>query len=65
MLNITSAVHGFWPADEFVDLADGPTGCGEVARGGSLCAWNFSATRYSVPTEVERRTRTYMMLSLH
>jgi len=30
MLNITSAVHGFWPAHEFVDLADEPTGCGEV-----------------------------------
>ena len=65
MLNITSAVHGFWPADEFVDLADGPTGCGEVARGGCLCAWNFSVTRYCVPRQVERRTRPNMMLSLH
>ena len=65
MLNITSAVHGFWPADEFVDLADGPTGCGEVARGGCLCALNFSVTRCCVPRQVERRTRPNMMLSLH
>jgi len=40
MFNITSAVHGFWPADEFVDLVDRPTGCGKVVRGGCLCAWN-------------------------
>jgi len=57
MLNIPSAVHGFWPADELADLADGPTGYGKVVRGGCLCAWNFSVTRYSVPTEVERWTR--------
>jgi len=36
MLNITSAVHGFWPADEFVDLVDRPTGCGKVARRGCV-----------------------------
>jgi len=65
MFNTTSAMHGFWPAHEFVFLADGPTGCGEVVRSGCLCAWNFSVTRYSVPTEVERRTRPNMMLSLH
>ena len=48
-----------------MELADGPTGCGEMARGGCLCAWNFSVTRYCVPRQVERRTRPNMMLSLH
>jgi hypothetical protein len=37
-----------------VTLADGPTGCGEMARGGCLFAWNFSVTRSAVPTEAER-----------
>jgi hypothetical protein len=48
-----SAVHGFWPVEE---LADKPTGCGEVSRGGCLFAWNFSVIRSAVLTEVERRT---------
>jgi hypothetical protein len=39
-------VHGFWPVEETVDLADGPTGGGEVARGWCLFAWNFSVTRW-------------------
>jgi len=29
-------VHGFWKAEDLAELADGPTGCGEVARGGCL-----------------------------
>jgi hypothetical protein len=36
---------GFWPLEELAELADGPTRCGELARGGCLCAWNFSVTR--------------------
>ena len=36
-------------------LADWPTGCGEVARGGCFLAWNFSETRSSVLTETENR----------
>ena len=32
-----------WPAD-------GPSGYGEMARGGCLFAWNFSVTRSAVPT---------------
>jgi hypothetical protein len=34
----------FWQL-ELSELADGPTGCGEVARCGCSFAWNFSATR--------------------
>jgi len=40
----TSIVRGFWPV-ELAKLADGPTGCGKLARGGCSLAWNFSVTR--------------------
>jgi len=43
-----SPVHGFWPAEDLAELADEPTGCGEVARGGCFFASNFSVTRSSV-----------------
>ena len=39
-----SAVHGFWPV-ELAKLADGPTGCDEVATGWCLFAWNFSCDK--------------------
>jgi hypothetical protein len=39
------AVHRFWPVEELAELADGPSGCGGVARGGCLFDWNFSVTR--------------------
>jgi len=45
-----SAVQGFWPVEE---LADGPTGRGEVARGVCSFAWNFSMTRSTVLTGAE------------
>jgi hypothetical protein len=33
-----SAVYGFWPVEELAEMADGPTACGKVARGGcSIC----------------------------
>ena len=35
-----SAVHGFWSLVDLAELAEGPAGCGEVARGGCLFAWN-------------------------
>jgi len=35
----------FWRVEELVELADGPTGYGEVARGGCSCTRNFIATR--------------------
>jgi hypothetical protein len=34
--NVYSTGHGFWPAEDLVELAVGPAGCGEVARGGCL-----------------------------
>ena len=40
-----SVVLAFWPLEELDELAAVPTGCGEVARGGCLFAWNFSVTR--------------------
>jgi hypothetical protein len=51
--SLYSAVHSFWPVEELEELADGPSGCEEVARGGSLCAWNFSVTRSTVIMEAE------------
>ena len=36
-------------------LADGPTGCGEVPRGGCLFACNFSVKRLSAFTAAEKR----------
>ena len=36
-------------------LKDGPTGCGEVAKGGCLIACNFSVTRSAVLVETRRR----------
>ena len=59
-----SAVHGFWPVEDLAELAGGPTGCCEMAKGGCLFAWNFSVTRSTVLTEAER-TRRNMTLSLH
>jgi hypothetical protein len=52
---VYGAVHGFWQV-ESAELADGSTGCGEVARGGCLFVWNFSLTRSTVLKEVKRRT---------
>jgi hypothetical protein len=50
--------------EELAELADRPTGCGEVVRGGGLFACNFRVTRSAVRTEADRRTRPNMM-SLH
>lgn len=34
-----SAVCGFWPVEDLAEMADGPTACGKVARGGcSICS---------------------------
>jgi hypothetical protein len=57
-------MHGFWPAEELAELADGPIGSAEVARGGCLFAWNFSVSRSTVITEAER-IRPIKMLSLY
>ena len=47
-----------------MELAGGSTGCGAVARGGCLFAWNFSVTRLTVLMEAERKTRRKTTLSL-
>jgi len=41
-------VNGFWLVKELAELADGPAGCGEIARGGCSFTWNFSVTRSTV-----------------
>jgi hypothetical protein len=48
--------------EELAELAEGPTVCREVARGGCLLAWNFSVTRLTVLTQGERSTRPNMSL---
>jgi hypothetical protein len=40
-----SAVYGIRPVEELPELADGPTGCSEVASGGCAVAWNVRVTR--------------------
>jgi hypothetical protein len=45
------AVYDFWPV-QLVELAEGPTGCGEVAMDGCSLAWNFGVTRSAILTEV-------------
>ena len=50
-----SAVHGVWPEKDLAELADGPTGCSEVAKSGYLFAWNFCVTRSAVLTAAEER----------
>jgi hypothetical protein len=49
-----SAVRGFWPVEELAELMNGPTGCGEVARGGCLFVRKFSVTKWTILTEAER-----------
>jgi hypothetical protein len=62
---VYSTVRGFWPVEELAELANGPTGCGEEARGVCLFVWNLSVARSAVITREERKARPYMTLSLH
>jgi hypothetical protein len=48
-----------------VELADEPTGRGEVARCGCLFAWNFNVSSSTVLTVAERGNRSNMTLSLY
>ena len=50
-------VQGFWSVEGLAELAGRPTGCGDVARGACLLAWNVSVTRSTVLTEAERKSR--------
>jgi len=43
-----STLLRFWLVEELAGLANGPTGCGEVA-------WNVSWTRSTALTEAKRR----------
>jgi hypothetical protein len=45
----------FWPVEGIVKLADRPTGCCEVVKGGCPFALNFNVTRSAALTEVERK----------
>jgi len=56
-----SAVHGFGPV-VLAELAGGPTGRGEMARGECTFACNFSVTKTTVLTEAETRARPNMSL---
>jgi hypothetical protein len=40
--------------EDLPELAEGPIGCSEVARGGCLFAWNLNLTRSTIRTEAER-----------
>ena len=55
-------MNGFCLVEVVAELADGPTGCGEVARGGCLFACNFRATRTGILSETERKARPNMSL---
>jgi len=52
----------FCPVEKLAELADGPPGCGAVARGGCSFAWNYQC---DVLTEAEGKVRPNMALSLH
>ena len=52
----SSKLLRFWPVGDLAELADGPTGCGEVARGGYLFVWNLNVTMSTVLREAETRT---------
>jgi hypothetical protein len=62
-LQLYSARHGFRPVEEIAELADKPTGFGDVARG--VFAWSFRVTRLPVLTKAERRTTPNTMLPMH
>lgn len=42
------AVHGFWPVEESVDLANGPPGGGELAKGGCFICLELTVIRSTV-----------------
>lgn len=54
LLNVQHIVS-FWLMQELAELVDGLNGCGKVAGGWCLVAWNFSVTMSTVLTAVDRR----------
>jgi len=55
-----SAVRGFWPVRELADLADGPTGRGEVSKGWVFVCLGVQCDEFNPITVAERRTRPIM-----
>ena len=54
----------FLAVEGLVELAERPTGCGEVSRGGCSFAWNFIVIWSTVLMEKERN-RPNKIPSLH
>ena len=46
--HLYSAVESSLPVEQTAELVDGHTGCGELAKGGCLFAWNFVVTSSAV-----------------
>jgi len=55
----------FWLAKELPGLADGPSGCGEMATGGCSFAWNFCVTQSPVLAGHREDARLNTMLMPH
>ena len=55
MLLTVQYIASFWLVQELAELADGLTGCNKVAGGWCLVAWNFSVTKSTVLTGVDKR----------
>jgi hypothetical protein len=62
LFGMYSALHGFWRVEDLAELANGPSWCDAVARGGCLFDWNFSVTNSAIFSEAETRTRPNMTL---
>jgi len=55
MLFNVQYIVSFWLIQELAELVDGLTGCGKMAGGWCLVAWNFNVTWSTVLTGVDRR----------
>jgi len=41
-----SAVYGCWPVEDLAEMADGPTPCGKVARGGCFICLGLQCDKF-------------------
>jgi len=55
MLLNAKYIVSFWLVKELAEMVDGITGCSKVAGGWCIVAWNFSVTRSTILTGVDRR----------
>jgi hypothetical protein len=60
-----SAVHNFWSVKQLVELVDGSSGSGKMARGVCSFAWNFSVTKSTILMKAQKRTKPNITLPLH